>query len=100
MMNAGIFLVPAVHKIAIAAKLAIAARAGEKADTHALSNRPALDAGTKRIDPPDDFMPWDARPIDGKKPFHSAGIRVADPTRLDSNTYLIGTRIHKWLSYF
>jgi hypothetical protein len=53
-MNAGIFLVPAVHEIAIAAELAIAARAAEKPDTHALTDRPALDTGTKRIDPPDD----------------------------------------------
>src|SRR5215831_20114242 len=49
MMNAGIFLVPAVHEIAFAAELAIAARAAEKPDPNALTDRPALDAGTKRI---------------------------------------------------
>jgi hypothetical protein len=42
MLNAGIFLVPAVHEIAIAAELAIAARPAEKSDTHALTDNPAL----------------------------------------------------------
>src|SRR5271169_2341521 len=64
MMNAGIFLVPAVHEIAVAAELAIAARPAEKPDTHALTDHPALNARTKRIDPPDDLMAWDARPFD------------------------------------
>src|SRR5262249_40643966 len=36
MMNAGILLVPTVHEIALAAELAIAARTGEKSDTHTL----------------------------------------------------------------
>jgi hypothetical protein len=63
-MNAGVFLVPAVHEIAIAAELAIAARAAQKADTHTLTERPALDTGTERVDPPDEFVAWDARPID------------------------------------
>src|SRR5262249_50958850 len=100
MMNAGIFLVPAVHEIAIAAELAIAARAAETTAGHALTDRRALDAGTERIDPPDDFMAWDAGPVDRKQSFHSSGIRVADPTRLDANAYLIGTGIQKRLSYF
>jgi len=49
-MNARIFLVPTVHEIAIAAELAIAAKAGEKSDANALTQRPALDAETKSID--------------------------------------------------
>src|SRR5262245_62907751 len=52
MMNAGIFLVPAVHEIAPAAEFAIAARAPEEPNAHALPNRPALDTGTKRADTP------------------------------------------------
>jgi hypothetical protein len=100
MMNAGIFLVSAVHEIAIAAEFAMATRAAEKANTHPLTDRPALDTGTKGFDPPDDFMTWDARPIDRKQAFHRGGIRVADPTRLDANAYMIGTGIQKWLSYF
>src|SRR6516165_10302602 len=39
-INTGIFLVPAVHEVAVAAELAIAARAAEKPDTHALTDRP------------------------------------------------------------
>ena len=89
-MNAGIFLVPAVHEIAVAAELAIAARPAEKPDTHALTDHPALNARTKRIDPPDDLMAWDARPFDRKQSFHCAGIRVADPTRLDADPHLAG----------
>jgi hypothetical protein len=65
-MNAGILLVPAVHEIATAAELAIATRAAKKSDTHALTNRPALNTGTKGIDPSDDFMARHARPINRK----------------------------------
>jgi hypothetical protein len=78
-------LVPTVHEVAIAAELAIAARTAEKSDTHALPDRPALDAGTERIDPPDELVARDARPIDGELALDRAGIRVADPTRLDTN---------------
>src|SRR5262249_57330860 len=52
MMNAGIFLVPPVHEIAIASEVALAARTAEKSDAHALPNRPALASGPNRIDPP------------------------------------------------
>src|SRR6516225_1503235 len=41
-INTGIFLVTAVHEVAVAAELAIAARAAEKPDTHALTDRPSL----------------------------------------------------------
>src|SRR5262249_1870455 len=85
MMNAGIFLVPTVHEIAIAAEVAIAARAREEPDAHTLPNRPALDTGTKRVDPPDEFVARDARPINGELALYRAGIRVADPARLDTN---------------
>src|SRR5215813_13312847 len=85
MMNAGIFLVPTVHEIAIAAELAIAARASEEPDAHTLTDRPALDTGTKRVDPPDELVARDARPIDGELALYRAGIQVADPTRLNTN---------------
>src|SRR5262249_46140120 len=85
MMNAGIFLVPTVHEIAMAAELAIAARAAQKPDTHPLTDLPALDTGTKRVDPPDELVAWDARPIDREQALDRAGIRVTDPTRLDTN---------------
>jgi hypothetical protein len=99
MMNAGKFLVPAVHEIAIAAVLAIATKTAEKPDPHALTDGPALDTRTKRIDPPDDFMAWNPRPSDRKESVHRGRIRVADPTCLDANAYLIGAGIQKWLSY-
>src|SRR5262249_36233423 len=85
MMNAGIFLVPAVHEIATAAELAIAARAAQKPDAHALTGRPALDTGTKRVDPPDELMTWDARPIDRELALYRAGIRMTYPACLDTN---------------
>ncbi len=90
----------AVHEIAIAAELAIAARAAEKPAPHALTDRPAPDIGTMRIDAPDDFMARDARLIDWEEPFNRACIRVADPARLDANAYLIWAGIQKRLSYF
>src|SRR6516165_7187072 len=92
MSNAGKFLVPAVHEIAIATELAIAARPAEKPNPNALTDGPALDTGTKRIDPADDLMAWDARPFDRKNSFHCAGIRMADPTRLDADPHLAGSR--------
>src|SRR5262249_56847550 len=88
MMNAGIFLVPTVHEIAIAAELAIAARTAEKSDTDALPNRPALDTGTKRVDPPDELVAWDARPIDRELALYRAGIRMTYPACLDTNPNL------------
>src|SRR5215470_4797619 len=95
-MNAAIFLVLAVHEIAISTKLAITAGAAEKPDTNTLTYRPSLHTGTKSIDPSDNFMAWDARPIDGKHAFYRSGIRVADTACLDPNAYLIGTGITKW----
>src|SRR5215471_338813 len=92
MMNAGVFLVTAVDEIAVATKLAIAAGPAEKPNTHALTDHPALDTGTKRIDPPDDLMAWDARPFDWKQSLHCAGIRVADPARLDADAHLARSR--------
>src|ERR1700738_1605235 len=91
-MNAGIFLVTAVHYVATAAEVAIAASAAEKPDTHALTDRPALDTGTKRIDPPDDLMARDARPIDRKQAFPRTRIRVAHPASLDADAHLAGCR--------
>src|SRR5262245_17213174 len=86
MMNAGILLVPTVHEIAIAAELAIAARTAEKSDTHTLPKRPALDTGTKRIDPPNELVARDARVGDtGEASVDCRRIRVADATGLNAN---------------
>jgi hypothetical protein len=59
-MNASEFLVLTVDKIAIAAKVTIATRAAEKANAHALTDRPALNAGTEGVYASDDFVAWDA----------------------------------------
>ena len=98
-MNARKFLVATVHEIAISTEFAITARASEEADTHALTNRPALDTGAQGVDPPDYFMSWHARPADRKNAFHRARIRVADPAGRDANAYLIGTGLKKRLLY-
>jgi|SRR6516225_2111956 hypothetical protein len=92
-MNARESLVTTVHEITISTKLAITARASEEADTHALANCPALDTGAKSLDPPDCFMTGDARPIDRKQTFHSSGIGMANPARLDANPNLTRTRL-------
>src|SRR5262249_28740587 len=98
-INARVSLVTAVHEIAISAEFAITARASEEADTHALTNRPALDAKPKGIDPPDHFVPRDARPVNWKGGFHRAGIRVADTARLNADAYLTGARIDQRFHY-
>src|SRR5215472_8444141 len=98
-MNARVFLVTAIHKIAISTEFAITARASEEADTDALTNRPALDARAKGIDPPNYFVPRDARPDDWKGTFHRAGIRVADSGRLDANAHLTRARIDQRFHY-
>src|SRR5262247_3753959 len=92
-MNARVFLVTTVHEIAISTEFAITARASEEADTDALTNRPALHARAKGVDPPDHFVPRDARPADWKGGFHRAGIRVADTARLNANPHLTGAGI-------
>src|SRR5499427_8491135 len=98
-MDAREFLVTTVHEIAISTEFAITASASEEADTDALTDRPALDARAKGIDPPDHFVPRDARPADGKGAFHRAGIRVADSGRLDANAHLAGPRIDQRFHY-
>jgi hypothetical protein len=49
-MDPSVFLVLAVHKVAAAAELAIAAEAGEEADADPLAHCPALDTGTDAAD--------------------------------------------------
>src|SRR5262249_62229432 len=61
------------------------ANPAENPATHTLPTRPALNTGTRRIDPPNEPVARDARPIDRELALYRAGIRVADPTRLDTN---------------
>src|SRR5262245_36920099 len=92
MMNAAKFLVPAVHEVAIAAELAIAARPRKKPYTHPLTNRPALNTGTKRIDTTDNLMTGNTRVADTREtPIHCRRIRVADATGLNPQPHLART---------
>ena len=61
MMNAGLFLIPAVHEVAAATELTIAAEAGEKPDTNPLTRCPTLNARTERIEATDDLVARDTR---------------------------------------
>ena len=67
MMNASVFLVLAVHELAAAAELAVAAGAAEKSDTHSPTDRPASDTFAKRIDPADLYA-ITIRPVPGNPP--------------------------------
>src|SRR6516165_5255535 len=85
-MNSGVLLVPAVHEVSSAAVFAVAARAAEKSDTHALTDRPALDTIAKRIDPAHGLVSGDARVGDtGEASVDCRRIRVADATGLNAN---------------
>src|SRR5262249_44143856 len=96
MMNTAVFLVPAVHEIAIAAELTIAAGPCKKTYTHPLTNRTALNTGTKRIDPPDDLVTRTTPVADtGETSIHCRRIRVADATRLNPQPHLARTRLRK-----
>src|SRR5262249_32941616 len=95
MMSAGIFLVPAVHKIAVPAEFAITAGAAQKPDSHALTDRPALNASADGIYSSDDFMARDARPVDGKGPLDRTRVGVANATGLHPNPHLTGTGINQ-----
>jgi hypothetical protein len=98
-MNAGKFLVPAVHEIAVAAEVAITAGAAEKPDSHALTHRPALDTSADGIYRSDDFMTRDARPVDGKGPLDRARIGVANATGFHPDPHLTGTGINQRFHY-
>jgi hypothetical protein len=98
-MNAGKFLVPAVHEIAVAAEVAITAGAAKKPDSHTLTHRPALNASADGIYPSDDFMARDARPVDRKGPLDRASVGVANATGLHPNPHLTGIGINQRFHY-
>jgi hypothetical protein len=98
-MNAGIFLVPAVHEIAAAAEFAITAGTAKKPDSRALTHGPALNTSADGIYPSDDFMARDARPVDGKGPLDRASVGVANATGLHPNPHLTGTGINQRFHY-
>src|SRR5215471_14734341 len=89
-MNSRIFLVLTVHKIAAAAKFAITARAGEKADADPLADLPTANTGSHRVNAPDDLVAGNARISDaGETSLDCRGVRVANTARLDANAHLL-----------
>jgi hypothetical protein len=96
-MNPSELLVPAVHEVAAAAELAVTAGAAEKPDTHALTDRPALNTRAKSIEPADDLVPGDARPLNRKQSVYSPCVGVANAARLYADSDVSGRRIDHWL---
>jgi hypothetical protein len=66
MMDAGIFLIFAVHQVAIATEVAITAGASEKSNPHTLADGPTLNTRTERIDLSYYLMARNPWPFDGK----------------------------------
>ena len=93
MMNPSELLVLTVHKVSIAAELAIAAGATQKANAHSLTQFPTLHTFPKGIDAPNGFMSRNPRPLNGEHSFDCPGVRVANSTSLDPNSYLIPARV-------
>src|SRR6516162_2518440 len=88
-MNPRVFLVLTVHKVAAAAKFAITARAGEKADADPLADLPTANAGSHRVNAPDDLVAGNTRISDARETsLDSSGVRMAYAARLDAYPYL------------
>ena len=91
MMNAGKFLVLAVHEIAAAAELAVAAGPAEKSHSRPLTDAPALNTCADFVDPTDHLMARDSRKLDaGEDRVDRRRIRMADAARLDADSNLSG----------
>src|SRR4029077_5755516 len=95
-MNPGVLLVPAVNEVAAAAELAVAAGAAEKPDTHALTDRPALDTRTKRVDPADDLVPGHSRRDQARKlSFDGCRVRMTYPACFNPQAHLARSRLRQ-----
>src|SRR5262249_29253329 len=100
-MNSCVFLVPTVHKVAPAAKFAIAARAGEKADADPLADLPTANAGSYRVNAPNDLVAGNTRVSNARETsLDRRGVRVTNTARLDANAYLVVARILKRPPHF
>src|SRR5262245_57949164 len=100
-MNSRVLLVLTVHKVAAAAKFAITARAGEKADADPLANLPTANAGSHRINAPDDLVAGNTRIGNARQTsFDRSGVRVANTARLDANAHLVMAGILKRPPHF
>src|SRR5215467_6337279 len=100
-MNSRVFLVLTVHKVAAAAKFAITARASEKADADPLADLPTANAGSHRVNAPDDLVAGNTRISNaGETSLDCGGVRVANTTRLDANAHLVLAGILKRPPHF
>ena len=97
MLHPGVALVDAVHEVAIAAILAVAAAAAEETDADALANLPALDPVSDHVDPSDRFVARDSRPLNRQNPLHRRRIRMAHATSLDADADVARRRIKQRL---
>src|SRR5215469_7926054 len=90
MMNSRVFLILTVHKVAAAAKFAITARAGEKADADPLADLPTANAGSHSVNTPDDLVAGNPRIGNAREAsLDCRGVRVANTARLDANAHLV-----------
>src|SRR5215510_12301353 len=100
-MNSRVFLVLTVHKVAAAAKFAITARAGEKADADPLADLPTANAGSHRVNAPDDLVAGNTWIGNARETsLDCRGVRVANTARLDANAHLVVAGIPKRPPHF
>jgi hypothetical protein len=100
-MNSGVFLILTVYKVAAAAKLALTTGAGETADTDPLADLPTANAGSHRVNAPDDFVAGNTRISDARETsLDRRGIRVTDAARLHANAHLVVAGILKRPPHF
>src|SRR6516162_4836326 len=100
-MNSGVFLVLTVHKVAAAAKFAITARAGEKADADPLADLPTANARSHPVNAPDDLVARNPRIGNAREAsLDCRGVRVAHSARLDANAHLVVAGILKRPPHF
>jgi hypothetical protein len=93
-MNSGELLIFAIHQIAIAAEVTVAAGAAKESNPYALSNSPALHFRADSIDPAHGLVAWHSREGNWEKTFHGPGVRMAYAAGLYPDTYLIGSGIN------
>ena len=100
-MNSRVFLVLSVHKVAAAANFAITARTSEKADADPLADLPTANAGSHRVNAPDDLVAGNPRIGNAREAsLDCRGVRVAHSARLDANAHLVVAGILKRPPHF
>jgi hypothetical protein len=78
-------LQPATGKVPAPTGLATPAMATEETNTNALTDEPAFDSQTYRVNRTNDFVARDTRKLDARKaPLHRGGVRMTDTTCLNT----------------